>query len=502
MRTAPARPPPPASLGPRRSLAACTENTDAGDAAGGDGDARALTRRRPPTTPATSRPTEAPAGTLDLRRRPTPAARSPSSTCSPRTACGSSAEVENIGPGLTRDLVVDAPAGTYVTACKPGMIGEGIRADFTVTDVRRGGRGHAPTSRSSSTRRQANYAAYVEDQSDQLLVKTQEFVDALRGRRRRRGPRALPRRPHPLGAHRDRRRVLRRPRPEDGRPRGRPRARPEVDRLAPHREGPVAARAEGYTAAHRPPSARRTPTTCWPTPRTLDDPRAGPRPTPSTRSPTAREGLLDEVATGKVTGEEEYWSRTDLYDFQANVDGARVAFEGVAAASSRRRTPSSPSSSRPASTTLQDAARRAARRATASSPTTTLTARRGQGALRRRQRAVRAAVAADRGGAVLTAARVPRRTQPARPARRRRRRPAGRGRRVAVGAAPLGGPTRRPGAAAGGRASVRRSAGEHQAGHRHPGPGPAALRRLRRHHRLARRARRAAAGLDRRGRAR
>ena len=41
-------------------------------------------------------------------------------------------------------------------------------------------------------------------------------------------------------------------------------------------------------------------------------------------------GLLEEVATGKVTGEEEYWSRTDLYDFQANVDGARVGFEGVA----------------------------------------------------------------------------------------------------------------------------------------------------------------------------
>ncbi|MBI5028553.1 MAG: LysM peptidoglycan-binding domain-containing protein [Actinobacteria bacterium] len=40
-------------------------------------------------------------------------------------------------------------------------------------------------------------------------------------------------------------------------------------------------------------------------------------------------GLLDEVATGKVTGEEEYWSRTDLWDFQANVDGARVAWEGL-----------------------------------------------------------------------------------------------------------------------------------------------------------------------------
>jgi iron uptake system component EfeO len=39
--------------------------------------------------------------------------------------------------------------------------------------------------------------------------------------------------------------------------------------------------------------------------------------------------LLDEVATGKVTGEEEAWSHTDLWDFQANVDGARVAWEGL-----------------------------------------------------------------------------------------------------------------------------------------------------------------------------
>jgi iron uptake system component EfeO len=40
-------------------------------------------------------------------------------------------------------------------------------------------------------------------------------------------------------------------------------------------------------------------------------------------------GLLEEVATGKVTGEEEFWSRTDLWDFQGNVDGARVGFEGL-----------------------------------------------------------------------------------------------------------------------------------------------------------------------------
>ena len=68
------------------------------------------------------------------------------------------------------------------------------------------------------------------------------------------------------------------------------------------------------------------------------------RPTPSTQIANGSRGLLDEVATGKVTGEEEYWSHTDLWDFQANVDGARVAWEG-SSRSSRRRTPIWPTSS-------------------------------------------------------------------------------------------------------------------------------------------------------------
>ena len=38
------------------------------------------------------------------------------------------------------------------------------------------------------------------------------------------------------------------------------------------------------------------------------------------------QGLLEEIAGGKVTGEEEYWSRTDLWDFQANLDGAWEGF--------------------------------------------------------------------------------------------------------------------------------------------------------------------------------
>ena len=43
-------------------------------------------------------------------------------------------EVENISPGLQRQLAVQfSQPGLYKVACKPGMVGDGIRADFTVT---------------------------------------------------------------------------------------------------------------------------------------------------------------------------------------------------------------------------------------------------------------------------------------------------------------------------------------------------------------------------------
>jgi iron uptake system component EfeO len=39
--------------------------------------------------------------------------------------------------------------------------------------------------------------------------------------------------------------------------------------------------------------------------------------------------LLDEVATSKVTGEEDRYSHTDLWDFQANVDGSKAAIAAL-----------------------------------------------------------------------------------------------------------------------------------------------------------------------------
>ncbi|MFD0312621.1 iron uptake system protein EfeO, partial [Streptomyces sp. NPDC127119] len=48
--------------------------------------------------------------------------------------------------------------------------------------------------------------------------------------------------------------------------------------------------------------------------------------TPTSMANGAKE-LLDEVATGKVTGEEERYSHTDLVDFKANVEGAEKSYE-------------------------------------------------------------------------------------------------------------------------------------------------------------------------------
>ncbi|MFA7324368.1 MAG: cupredoxin domain-containing protein [Candidatus Nanopelagicales bacterium] len=57
-------------------------------------------------------------------------------------------EVENIGPGVSRDMSADLAAGDYQVACKPGQTGDGIRASLEVT----GDAGTAPASTSIPAR--------------------------------------------------------------------------------------------------------------------------------------------------------------------------------------------------------------------------------------------------------------------------------------------------------------------------------------------------------------
>ncbi len=47
--------------------------------------------------------------------------------------------------------------------------------------------------------------------------------------------------------------------------------------------------------------------------------------TPPVQLANGAKELLDEVATGKITGEEDRYSHTDLWDFKANVEGSQAA---------------------------------------------------------------------------------------------------------------------------------------------------------------------------------
>lgn len=235
-------------------------------------------------------------------------------------------EVENIGPGLTRELVLTAPAGSYFTACKPGMVGEGIRGEFTVTDS---GEAVGPTGDDAELVKEADkqYGSYVRDQVDQLLVKTKEFAELVKQRKDDEARALYPE----ARVHWERVETV-------------AESFGDLDPRMDAREADLEAgdeftgwhrlekdlwpkRAEGYTPMTDAERAEIADKLVADTQELYD--RTRDMTFNASDIANGAIGLLDEVATGKVTGEEEYWSRTDLWDFQANVDGARVAWEGL-----------------------------------------------------------------------------------------------------------------------------------------------------------------------------
>ncbi len=231
-------------------------------------------------------------------------------------------EVENIGPGLTRSLVVRAAQGKYHTACKPGMVGKGIRADFTVEASNRSS-AIAGVSQADITSATDKYAGYVKDQTRLLVPQTRQFVAAYTG-----GHDARARSLYPLArSHFER---------------VEPVAESFGD-LDPKTDSREADLAEGqkWTGWHRiekdlwPPAGYHRLSAAqrgyyaddlMQNILTLDNRVQTLRYTVDQIGNGAK-SLLDEVASGKVTGEEEVWSHTDLYDFQANIDGARVGYQ-------------------------------------------------------------------------------------------------------------------------------------------------------------------------------
>jgi iron uptake system component EfeO len=237
-------------------------------------------------------------------------------------------EVENIGPGLSRDLVVQLSPGNYLTTCKPGMVGDGIdKTAFTVTDS--GDEVVADADLDAQVEvANTNYAAYVRDQVAQLLTGTQAFADAYRAgnddtaRDLYAGTRA----------HWERVETVAESFGD---------LDPQLDlREADLEEGQAwtgwhaiekdlwPADAEPGFVAYAPEQRENLATLLVTDTSTLNE-KVQDLDFSLSQQTNGAIGLLDEVATGKVTGEEEFWSHTDLWDFQANIDGAKVLYAGV-----------------------------------------------------------------------------------------------------------------------------------------------------------------------------
>jgi iron uptake system component EfeO len=237
-------------------------------------------------------------------------------------------EVENIGPGIERNLVVQARPGDYFTVCKPGMIGAGVgKSAFTVTDSGADFAADGDLAAQIDVAN-ANYKSYVKDQVENLVVGTEDFATAYKSgdddaaRELYAATRVYWERVETVAesfGDLDPSMDLREADLEEGQDWTGWHAI-EKDLWPERAEAGFVA----YDQAKRDALADKLVedtntlyTKVQDLEFTLDQQANGAI------------GLLDEVATGKVTGEEEYWSRTDLWDFQANIDGAKVLYAGI-----------------------------------------------------------------------------------------------------------------------------------------------------------------------------
>ncbi|WP_305094250.1 iron uptake system protein EfeO [Prescottella sp. R16] len=229
-------------------------------------------------------------------------------------------EVENVGPGLTRQLIVNlAEAGTYHTACKPGMVGDGIRTEFTVT----GDSVAATDADGRLAEAAAGYRRYIDSQVTALQETAATFVAAIAA-----GDVAAAKAQYPLTrTYYERIEPVAESFPDDLDPRIDLR---EVD-VEP---------GWNWTGFHRLEKdlwvTGLQPDTNAIADRLLADLQEladGVDSPDFVVDPIQVAGgaqtLLDEIARTKITGEEDIFSHTDLYDFQANVDGSQAAIAAV-----------------------------------------------------------------------------------------------------------------------------------------------------------------------------
>ncbi|HET6353239.1 iron uptake system protein EfeO [Streptomyces sp.] len=222
-------------------------------------------------------------------------------------------ERENIGPGTKQKLTAEVKAGDYEIACKPGMKGDGIRQKVTVTG------GTAAKRSPEMDKAVADYRTYVQTQADETLPKVKVFTDAVQA-----GDIEAAKK-----AYADSRIGWERTEPVAE-------SFGDIDPKVDLREDGLE-KGQKWTGWHtlekalwqdkKIGPAEKTLATTLITDLTAWQKRVGKAEiTPTSMANGAKE-LLDEVATGKVTGEEERYSHTDLVDFKANVEGAQKSYE-------------------------------------------------------------------------------------------------------------------------------------------------------------------------------
>ncbi|MET7711122.1 iron uptake system protein EfeO [Streptomyces sp. NPDC005407] len=223
-------------------------------------------------------------------------------------------ERENIGPGTKQKLTAEVKAGSYEIACKPGMKGDGIRQQVTAT-----GGGQAAKRSPEMDAAVAAYRKYVQTQADETLPKAKVFADAVKA-----GDIEAAKK-----AYADSRIGWERTEPVAE-------SFGDIDPKVDLREDGLE-KGQKWTGWHTLEKALWQTKKIGPAEKALADTlikdltvwqkKVGTAEiTPTSMGNGAKE-LLDEVATGKVTGEEERYSHTDLVDFKANVEGAQKSYE-------------------------------------------------------------------------------------------------------------------------------------------------------------------------------
>ncbi|MET9598974.1 iron uptake system protein EfeO [Streptomyces sp. NPDC006459] len=227
-------------------------------------------------------------------------------------------ERENIGPGTKASITAEIKAGDYEIVCKPGMKDDGISQKVKATG-KGGGEKRSPEMDAAV----AAYRAYVVAQAEETLPKAQAFADAVKAGDVE-GAKKL------YAASRI------------GWERTEPVAESfgDIDPKVDVREDGLEAGQDlekDWTGWHRLEKALWADNKIGDREKQLADTliadltdwqkKVGQAEITPTSIANGAKELLDEVATGKVTGEEERYSHTDLVDFKANVEGAQKAYE-------------------------------------------------------------------------------------------------------------------------------------------------------------------------------